>query len=91
MLADLSPETVVIKAVAVEIPLTEADITEIDFKARKIESSDWALAALAVLAGRGQTLTKEMLTEALKLRFKPEVFELALAVVEKATDWQAKP
>ena len=83
MLADLSPETVVIKAAGVELPPSEANIIEIDFKARKIKSPDWALAALAVLAGRGQILTKEMLTAALKLRFNPKVFELALVVTEK--------
>jgi 2-oxoglutarate/2-oxoacid ferredoxin oxidoreductase subunit beta len=83
MLAALTPECILIKAAGVELSTCEANIIEIDFKARKIKSQDWALAALAILAGRGQTLTKEMLTAALKLRFNPQVFELALVVTGK--------
>jgi 2-oxoglutarate ferredoxin oxidoreductase subunit beta len=83
MLAALSPECTVIKAAGVELPSCQATIIEVDFKAHQIKSPDWALAALAVLAGRGQALTKQMLTAALKLRFNQKVFELALAVTEK--------
>jgi 2-oxoglutarate/2-oxoacid ferredoxin oxidoreductase subunit beta len=83
MLAALSPTCTVIKAAGVELPPSDAAIIEIDFKALKIKSPDWALASLAVLAGRKQALTMEMLTAALKLRFKPSVFEMALAVMKK--------
>jgi pyruvate/2-oxoacid:ferredoxin oxidoreductase beta subunit/Pyruvate/2-oxoacid:ferredoxin oxidoreductase gamma subunit len=83
MLETLSPECTLIKAVGVELPPCEATIIEVDFKARKIKAPDWALAALAVLAGRDQALSREMLTEALKLRFNAKVFELAQAVIEK--------
>ena len=41
------------------------------------------MAALAVLARHKQSLTEEMLTAALKLRFNQKVFELAVAVTEK--------
>jgi Pyruvate/2-oxoacid:ferredoxin oxidoreductase gamma subunit len=85
MLETLSPACTLIKAVGVELPPCEATIIEIDFKARKIKAPDWALAALAVLAGRDQALSREMLTEALKLRFNAKVFELAQAVIAKVT------
>jgi pyruvate/2-oxoacid:ferredoxin oxidoreductase beta subunit/Pyruvate/2-oxoacid:ferredoxin oxidoreductase gamma subunit len=83
MLAALSPECTVIKAAGVGLPESRASVIEVDFKVQQIKSTDWALAALAVLAGRGQALTEEMLTAALKLRFNQKVFELALAVTEK--------
>ena len=83
MLETLSPACTLIKAAGIELPPCEATIIEIDFKSLKITSSDWALAALAVLAGRGQALSREMLFEALKLRFNAKVFELAQAVIEK--------
>lgn len=83
MLAALSPECTIIKAAGVELPETRASVLEIDFKAKKIKSPDWALAALAVLAGQNKALTMEMLTAALRLRFNPKVFEMAQAVMEK--------
>ena len=82
MLADLSSETLVIKAVGVELPHCQATITEVDFKAKKIKSQDWALAALAILARQNKVLTIDMLKAALKLRFKTAVYEKALAVAE---------
>jgi len=83
MLAALSPGCTVIKAAGVELPSCQATIIEVDFKAHKIKSLDWALAALAVLARQKQLLTEEMLTAALKHRFKQKAFELAMAVTEK--------
>ena len=83
MLAALSPECTVVKAAGVELPETRATVVEIDFKAKKIKSPDWALAALVLLATRGQALNEEMLTAAMKLRFNQKVFDLAMAVTEK--------
>lgn len=85
MLATLSSECIVVKAAGVHLPETRASVIEIDFKEKKIKSPDWALAALAVLAGRGQALNEEMFTAALKLRFNQKVFDMALAVIEKIT------
>jgi outer membrane protease len=84
MLAALSPECTIVKAAGVELPETRASVLEIDFKAKKIKSLDWALAALAVLAGQNKALSMEMLTVALKLRFNPKVVEMAQAVMEKS-------
>ena len=83
LLKTLSPHALVIKAAGIELPETRASVLEIDFKARKIKSPDWALAALAVLAGRNRTLTVEMLNAALNLRFNKAVLEMASAVMEK--------
>jgi len=83
MLAALSPESVVIKATGVELPPCQATIIEVDFKAHKIKSQDWALAAFAVLARQNKVLSMDMLTAALKLRFKKAVFEMAMSVTEK--------
>jgi len=83
MWAKLSPECTVIKAVDVDLPETPATVVEIDFKALKIKSQDWALASLGVLAARKQALTEEMLNAALKLRFNPKVFEIAQEVLRK--------
>ena len=83
MLADLSPETVVIKAAGVDLSPSEAVVIDVDFKARKIKTQDWALAALAVLARQNKALTMDMLTAAMKLRFKKAVFDTAVAVIEK--------
>ena len=83
MLAALSPLSVVIKATGVELSGCRATVIEVDFKAHKIKSQDWALAALAVLARQNKALTMDMLLAALKLRFKKPVYEMALAVTEK--------
>ncbi|MEN8243405.1 MAG: thiamine pyrophosphate-dependent enzyme [Thermodesulfobacteriota bacterium] len=85
MLTTLSSESVVIKATGIELPPCRATIIEIDFKAHKIKSRDWALAALVVAARQNKALTMEMLTAALRLRFKKSVFETAMNVTEKIT------
>lgn len=86
MIAGLSPECIVAKAAGVEIPETRATVLEIDFKALKLKSEDWALASLAVLAKQWSTLNAEMLAAALQLRVKGKVFEAALAVTQKVVD-----
>ena len=84
MLAQLSPEALVIKSSGIELPSSQASIIEIDFKAEKIKSQDWALVALAVLAQQNKVLTMDMLKAALQLRFNAGQFETAMAMIEKA-------
>ncbi len=83
MLAHLSPEALVIKASGIELPACQASIIEIDYKAEKIKSQDWALVALAVLAQQNKVLTMDMLKAALQLRFKAGQYETAIAMLEK--------
>lgn len=84
MLTELSPEALVIKGSGIELPSCQASIIEVDFKAEKIKSQDWALVALAVLAQQKKVLTMDMLEAALKLRFKAGQYEVAIAMVKKA-------
>jgi pyruvate/2-oxoacid:ferredoxin oxidoreductase beta subunit/Pyruvate/2-oxoacid:ferredoxin oxidoreductase gamma subunit len=79
----LTRRTLVLAAKGLELPECAARVAVLDFKAHKIKSADWALAALAVMAARGRVLNMEMLTAALAQRFKGKVLELALAVVQK--------
>jgi 2-oxoglutarate/2-oxoacid ferredoxin oxidoreductase subunit beta len=83
MLSGLSPQAMVIKATGVDLPNCQATVIEVDFKAHKIKSQDWALAALAVLARQNKALTMDMLLAALRLRFKKPVFDMAMAVTER--------
>ncbi len=83
MLAALSSDSVVIKAAGLELPPSDVVVIEVDFKAHKIRSQDWTLAALAVMARKTQALTMDMLTAALKLRFKKAVYDTAMAITKK--------
>ena len=83
MLAGLPEETLILCAPDVALPETAATIVAIDFKPRRVKAPDWALAALGVLAQRGEVLNADMLRSALDLRFEGRVREAALAVVEK--------
>ncbi len=83
MLTDLSPEALVIKAGGIELPPCPASVIEVDFKAEKIKSQDWALVALAVLAEQHHVITMDMLKAALKLRFRKAEYEAAIAMIEK--------
>ena len=82
MLANLSPEALVIKASGIELPISPASVIEIDFKADKIKPQDWALVALAVLAEQNKVLTMDMLKAALKLRFRKAEYEAAISMIE---------
>jgi len=83
MLAALSSDCQILKASGLLLPDTTASTIEIDFTANKIKSSDWALAALAVLASKQTVLNVEMLAAALNVRFKQPVLEAAMAITQK--------
>ncbi|GAB6146527.1 thiamine pyrophosphate-dependent enzyme [Desulfocicer niacini] len=81
--AKLGPDTLVVREASVEIPETKAEVMTVDFKELKIKRHDWALASLGVLAKLGRGITEEMLIPALKARFNPKVFGMAMETVEK--------
>lgn len=83
MFAALKPETTIVTIPGLDLPSSNAKIIELDFKAKKIKSQDWALAALVVLAKHNMALNLDMLKAALSFRFKDKVRDLALAVIEK--------
>ena len=81
MFSDLKAEATIVKAAGVDLPASPARVVELDFKADKIKSPDWALAALAQLAKRNLVLTPDMLTAAVKYRFKGKPREQALELL----------
>lgn len=82
LLERLGPECRIFAAAGLDLPPTRAEVTEIDFKARKIKPQDWALAALAVVARAGRGISLEMLRGALEHRFRGAVLEQAMSVVD---------
>jgi 2-oxoglutarate/2-oxoacid ferredoxin oxidoreductase subunit beta len=79
----LAPTTVVLKEKSVDIPETNAQVIEIDFKEFKIRKQDWALASLGVLAAKQILFSKQMLSAAIKSRFNEKVYTLAMETIEK--------
>jgi 2-oxoglutarate ferredoxin oxidoreductase subunit beta len=86
MLARLNGDTLIIKAAGVTLPETGASVQEVDFKALKIKTQDWALASLALLAGKDRVITMEMLRAALAVRFKKAILAAALELVDRVAD-----
>jgi N-acetylglucosamine kinase-like BadF-type ATPase len=74
----------VILAAGVEIPTTDAQILEVNFKAGGIKKKERALAALSLLAQTGDPVTMEMLEEALEESFQSKRLEEARLVLKKA-------
>jgi len=74
----------VILAAGVEIPTTDAQVLEVNFKAGGIKKKERALAALSLLAQTGDPVTLEMLREAISQSFHGQRLEEALRILEKA-------
>ncbi len=74
----------VILAAGVEIPTTDAEVLEVDYKAGGIKKKERALAALSLLAKSGDPVTLEMLREAINQSFHGKRMEEALGVIVKA-------
>ncbi len=83
LLENLTGDPLIIKAKGVTLPETAGRVMEIDFKARKIRSPDWALASLAIMAEMDRALTLDMLKAALAVRFKGAPLEASLALLGK--------
>jgi len=81
--ATLKPEAFVVKERSIQIPETPADVVEYDFAELKIVRQDWALAALAVLAGYEKALNREMLSLALQARFTGRAYTHSMEIVDK--------
>jgi len=82
MVAGLTKDTLAIKAKGIDLPESEAEIIEIDFKARKIKSPDRALASLAVMAKKNRVISLDMLKAALEIRFKGKTLQASLSLVD---------
>lgn len=76
----------IILTAGVEIPTTDAQVEEVDFKAGGIKKKERALAALALLAKSGDPITLEMLDRALEETFQGKRLEEARKVLGKAAE-----
>ena len=79
----LGEDAVIVKERSLTIPETQASIIDIDFASLAIKPSEWALAALAVLAGKDILLTGEMLAAGIAHRYRGKMLDEAMAVVDK--------
>ena len=76
-------KNLVVKGVELILPETKAEVIDIDFAELKIKPSQRVLAALAVLAGVGHFLNKEMLQAVIDRRYSGKMLEDAKEIVEK--------
>ena len=76
-------ETMIFAVRGVDLPPTKALVRELDLKGKRIKSTDWALASLAVLAKQKKVISLEMLQGALGLRFKEPVLSSSLELVNR--------
>jgi hypothetical protein len=79
----LDSKTLVLQADEVEVPDCSARILPMDLKSRGIKKPDWALASLGVMAQLGKIISPEMLTAALKIRFRGKTLDVALELIQK--------
>jgi Pyruvate/2-oxoacid:ferredoxin oxidoreductase gamma subunit len=86
MLARLGRDTLIITAAGVSLPDTAATVQEVDLKALKIKSQDWALASLARLANLNRVISMEMLKAALAVRFKKAILDSAMELVDRVSE-----
>jgi pyruvate/2-oxoacid:ferredoxin oxidoreductase beta subunit/Pyruvate/2-oxoacid:ferredoxin oxidoreductase gamma subunit len=81
--ATLPESSLVLRAVPdLEVPPTQAEVVDLDLKARGIHKADHALASLAVMAQRKRMISTEMLKAAIDLRFSPKIAEASRKVVD---------
>jgi pyruvate/2-oxoacid:ferredoxin oxidoreductase beta subunit/Pyruvate/2-oxoacid:ferredoxin oxidoreductase gamma subunit len=75
--------TLIIQVPGVTLPPSQATIQAVDFKNQGIRSSDWATAALAVLAKKNRVITLQMLQAALEKRFRDKTLSAARDLVNR--------
>ncbi|MGD8492787.1 MAG: thiamine pyrophosphate-dependent enzyme [Desulfobacterales bacterium] len=79
----LTKKSLIIRIGGIRLPHSKARIHEVDFKARGIKRTDWALASLAVLANLNCVISVDMLMSALTFKFKGDTRQAALALVKQ--------
>jgi pyruvate/2-oxoacid:ferredoxin oxidoreductase beta subunit len=83
LFADLRSATRVLQVPEITLPPTRAAVSGIDLRSLGIKPQDWALAALAALAKTTRIISMDMLRTALTTRFRDDVLDSALQLVEK--------
>jgi pyruvate/2-oxoacid:ferredoxin oxidoreductase beta subunit/Pyruvate/2-oxoacid:ferredoxin oxidoreductase gamma subunit len=79
----LDNSALILQAPGVSIPSCKGEILQVSFKSQKIKSTDWALAALIVLAKKNRVIHLEMLKSALKYKFRNNLLESSLDLVKR--------
>jgi len=79
----LDNSVLILQAPGVLIPSCNAEILQTNFKSQKIKSTDWALAALIMLAKMNRVIHLEMLKTALKYKFKNNILTSSLDIIER--------
>jgi Pyruvate/2-oxoacid:ferredoxin oxidoreductase gamma subunit len=79
----LDNSVLILQAPGVLIPSCKAEIYQTNFKSQKIKSTDWALAALIVLAKMNRVIHLEMLKTALKYKFRNNILTSSLNLLER--------
>ena len=83
LFSDLDENTLILQVQGVDLPPMRGTVHRLDFKGQKIKSTDWALAALSVLAKLNKVISLDMLRAALGNRFRGQVLESSLALVDR--------
>ncbi len=86
LFAGLEPDSFVIVAKGVSIPPCRVQCQWVDFRKRRWKKQDWALVALAILAGRKKVISLAMLTSALEYRFTGKVLGAAQKILGDVGD-----
>jgi len=79
----LDNSVLILQAPGALIPSCNAEIFPTNFKSQKIKSTDWALAALIMLAKMNRVIHLEMLKTALKYKFKNNILTSSLDLIER--------
>jgi hypothetical protein len=79
----LDTSVLILQAPGVSIPSCKGEILQTSFKSQKIKSTDWALAALIVLAKMNRVIHLEMLKSALKYKFRNNILESSLDLLDR--------
>jgi 2-oxoglutarate ferredoxin oxidoreductase subunit beta len=79
----LDNSALILQAPGVSIPSCKAEILQTSFKSQKIKSTDWALAAIIVLAKMNRVIHLEMLKSALNYKFRNNILESSLDLLER--------
>jgi Pyruvate/2-oxoacid:ferredoxin oxidoreductase gamma subunit len=83
LFAKLGQNAQILVAKGLVLPVSQAQVHEIDMKALGLKSQDWAMAAVSVLAKMKRIMNEDMLKQALEYRFKGAALESSLAVMNR--------
>ena len=83
MFSRLSKHTWILKVQGIVLPPNAATLIEVDFRDRRLKSTDWALASLALFAHRNAGWSKQMLLSAIELRLSGEEIRCALEILHR--------